>query len=213
MEINENRFEAIGTVDKIIASMNSNNLLVTLKVRGDDGDLYPTIRVPEKAYICLRDNKYCYIKGYIHGHDMKHESGERGYHIQNLVATQATIAKGITPDKQNSYFRMYLTGKLIRLLDSGHGWWKYVLETTVYNNGSPLISNVSINYNSNNMKLIRIRDLEIGRYYETITNLSTRLKEKDGKEIRHQDIIAVFNREVPERFFLDNETQIPAAGS
>lgn len=201
MKTNENRFEALGWITSIKTSRNGNTL-VTLKVDvGNGKEIHPTFFLQKGKPIHVQDGKKAYISGHVMAFDESQHTPEgHTHHSQWYSADYVYVAKDQGKGKRNSeFFKVFLTGRLVRILDSGNGWKRIGLETTVKENGEDYTTKISVDYYTPDRNLIRVSDLIIGNIYEVIVKPVTPDRVKDGKPITYQNLIAVFSREIVER--------------
>lgn len=197
MRKSENHFEMVGR----IVSMRKNdqgNLFIDLTVTQGDTVLKPTVYVPKEIPVTLDLNGFLFISGYVLGtadsNDMDRYSDlEQIYCAQHVEAARPKKHKYM-PDE---YLNVSISGELMKIFDSGHGWKKVVIGTDVPNGENQIVSNVVIGYYASDRRLIRVRDLSIGGNYEILIKPSTpeRTRKRDNKRVVYQDLIAEFSRQ------------------
>ena len=201
METNVNRFEALGHITSIGTSRNGNTFIHT-KIRTRDGkEIYPTFFLPAGNPIFVEPGKKAFISGHVTAFDeSQHTPDGHTRHEQRYYADRVYIAHDQSSGRRDSeYFDIFLTGKLARILDSGNGWRRVALETTVKEKGKDYTTRISIGYFSRDRNLIPVSDLKMGAIYEIITRPVTPTRIKDGKKVTYDNLVAVFSREIVPR--------------
>ena len=198
METNVNRFEALGHITSVGTSRNGNTFIHMRLHTREGKEIYPTFFLPAGNPIHVESGKKAYISGHVTAFDEnQHTPDGHTRHTQRYYADYVYVAHDQTSGKKNSeYFDVYLTGKLVRILDSGHGWKRVAIETTVKERGRDYTTRISVGYFANDRNLIRVSDLKIGATYEIITKPVTPERKKDGRTVIYDNLVAVFAREI-----------------
>ena len=198
MQTSENKFKMVGTV-KSIHRVESGNIYINLTVTQPNGRvLKPTVLVPRNVRLSINVGERAYIEGHIYGYDRpKNAERTSGMHVQrfcaDMVAFRHEKIGGYAPKE---YLDVRLAGTLVRVIDSGHGFFKTVLKTVVLKENEEIPSFVTVSYYGSDRCLIKPSLLRLGSVYEMVVDTSTPEREKNGKKIVFNNLIAIAVREI-----------------
>ena len=189
-------------------------MIVDLLVQLQNGKkITPTVLVPKEVAFTIPNNTDVYVSGYVRGLDSYDVNRKHTFHDQQFVAQRIHAAREDRRFSRNrQFFDVKVIGKLIRMIDSGRGWKKVVLETEIEDHRGKLVSKVSIGYFGPDRHLIPVSELHMGNIYEIIVEATTperTVKRKDGTErtLRFNNLTALYAREIVQP---QDKTEAPA---